>query len=79
MAAIERAFAPFLVSPDWEPLYPLNTYGVFASQWPLNDQIVWTIVNRNPYDIDVPPKESHLPRNKAFATSTSTMGRGNCA
>jgi formylglycine-generating enzyme required for sulfatase activity len=27
-------------------------YGVFASRWPLNDQTVWTIVNRNEYDVD---------------------------
>ncbi len=51
MAAIERAVAPFLVGPDWEPYYPVNTYGVFASKWPLKDQAVWTIVNRNEYDL----------------------------
>lgn len=50
MAAIERAVAPFLVSPDWEPFLALNTYGVFASKWPVRDQTVWTIVNRNEYD-----------------------------
>ncbi len=27
-------------------------YGVFASRWPLHDQTVWTIVNRNEYDVD---------------------------
>ncbi len=51
MAAIEHGVAPFLVSPDWEPFYPLKTYGVFASKWPLRDQTVWTIVNRNEYDL----------------------------
>ncbi|MDE3150550.1 MAG: SUMF1/EgtB/PvdO family nonheme iron enzyme, partial [Acidobacteriota bacterium] len=47
----ERGVAPFLVSPDWEPLYPMRNYGVYASRWPLGKQTVWTIVNRNNYDI----------------------------
>jgi formylglycine-generating enzyme required for sulfatase activity len=51
VATIERAVAPFLVSPDWEPLYPMRNYGVYASRWPLKDETVWTIVNRNPYPI----------------------------
>lgn len=51
MATIERGVAPFLVSPGWEPLYPMNHYGIFASRWPLNDKTVWTIVNRNEYDV----------------------------
>ena len=51
VATIERAVAPFLVSPDWEPLYPMHTYGVYASRWPLGKQTVWTIVNRAFYNI----------------------------
>ena len=51
VATIERGIAPFLVSPDWEPLYPMLRYGVYASRWPLADQTVWTIVNRNEYDV----------------------------
>ena len=51
VATIERGVAPFLVSPDWEPLYPMHNYGVYASRWPLAHQTVWTIVNRNSYDI----------------------------
>ena len=51
VAAIERGVAPFLVSPDWEPLYPMHNYGVFASRWPLGQQTVWTVVNRTDYDI----------------------------
>lgn len=50
MATLERAVAPFFASQDWEPLYPMHLYGVFASRWPLKDQTVWTIVNRNEYD-----------------------------
>jgi len=52
VATIERAFAPFLTSQDWEPFYPMHMYGVFASRWPLGDQTLWTIVNRNQYDVD---------------------------
>ncbi len=51
MATIERGVAPFLVSPEWEPLYPTIAYGIFASRWPLENETVWTIVNRNEYDI----------------------------
>jgi gamma-glutamyl hercynylcysteine S-oxide synthase len=52
VATIERAFAPFLVSSGWEPMAPTLRYGVFASRWPLQDQTLWTIVNRNEYDVD---------------------------
>ncbi len=52
VSAIERAIAPFLVSAGWEPLYPMHLYGVFASRWPLADKTVWTLVNRNEYDVD---------------------------
>jgi iron(II)-dependent oxidoreductase len=52
IATIERAFAAFLVSRDWEPMYATLQYGVFASRWPLHDQTLWTIVNRNEYDVE---------------------------
>jgi hypothetical protein len=52
VATIERAVAPFLASADWEPMVPMLRYGVFASRWPLGQQTVWTIVNRNDYDVD---------------------------
>jgi gamma-glutamyl hercynylcysteine S-oxide synthase len=51
IATIERAFAPFLTSPDWEPFYPTHRYGVFASRWPLANKTLWTIVNRNEYGV----------------------------
>jgi iron(II)-dependent oxidoreductase len=51
VAAMERAVAPFLVSPQWEPLFPMHHYGVYASKWPLGNAVVWTIVNRNPYNV----------------------------
>jgi len=52
VAAIERGVARFLISPEWEPFYPMHRYGVFASRWPSGDETVWTIVNRNEYDVD---------------------------
>jgi formylglycine-generating enzyme required for sulfatase activity len=52
MATLERGVAPFLTSPGWEPYYPTHRYGVFASRWPLSDQTVWTLVNRNEYDVN---------------------------
>ncbi|QNI33170.1 formylglycine-generating enzyme family protein [Alloacidobacterium dinghuense] len=51
VATIERAVAPFFASEEWQPFYPTHLYGVFASKWPLGQQTVWTIVNRNEYDI----------------------------
>jgi len=51
IATIERGVASFLVSPDWEPFAPMRQFGVYASRWPLKDQTVWTIVNRNAYDV----------------------------
>jgi formylglycine-generating enzyme required for sulfatase activity len=52
VATIERAIAPFLISQDWEPFYLMRRYGVYASRWPLGDQSVWTIVNRNEYEVN---------------------------
>ncbi len=54
VATMERALVPFLISPGWEPLAPMLRYGVFASRWPLAQQTVWTIVNRNDYDVEGP-------------------------
>jgi formylglycine-generating enzyme required for sulfatase activity len=51
MATMERGIAPFLVSSGWEPLFPMHRYGVYASRWPREDQTIWTIVNRNEYDV----------------------------
>ena len=52
VATMERALAPFLVSKDWEPFYPTVAYGIFSSRWPLDDHAVWTMVNRNEYDVE---------------------------
>ena len=52
VATIERGVSPFLISKDWEPMSPMLRYGVYASRWPLGGEAVWTIVNRNEYDVD---------------------------
>jgi len=31
---------------------PMLRYGVYASRWPLGDEALWTVVNRNEYDVD---------------------------
>ena len=49
---IERAYAENLVSADWEPHAPTLQSGVFASKFPLPQRTLWTIVNRNEFDVD---------------------------
>ena len=57
VATMERALAPFLISAEWEPLSPMMAYGVYSGRWPLGQQTVWTIVNRNEYDVQGPQIE----------------------
>jgi hypothetical protein len=52
MATIERGVAPFLAGADWEPSFFTHHAGVFASRWPKDSQTVWTLINRNEYDVD---------------------------
>ena len=49
---IERACAENLVSPRWEPHAATLQSGVFASKFPLPQSTLWTIVNRNDFDVD---------------------------
>jgi gamma-glutamyl hercynylcysteine S-oxide synthase len=51
---IERRFAGNLVSADWEPHTPTLQTGIYASKWPGSDRTLWTIVNRNEFDVDGP-------------------------
>lgn len=57
VAKIERVMAAYLVSPDWEPMFPMLRYGVFSSSWLRFGNTLWTIVNRNEYDLDGPQME----------------------
>lgn len=52
VAAIERAMANFLVSPDWQPYAETEQAGIFASRWPQGGGTLWTIVNRTQYDTE---------------------------
>ena len=52
IAAIERQFAPAMVSMEWRPYERTLQHGVFASRFPLSDYTVWNLVNRHEYDID---------------------------
>ncbi len=48
---IERVFADLLISPRWTPHYPMQRFGVFASEWPGATETLWTIVNRSGYSV----------------------------
>jgi len=50
--AIERKFAPQMVSADWRPYFPTLQAGVFASQFPRDGITVWNLVNRNEYVVE---------------------------
>jgi gamma-glutamyl hercynylcysteine S-oxide synthase len=48
---IERVLPDLLVSRDWEPHVATLQNGVFASKFPSEQRTLWTIVNRNEYDV----------------------------
>ena len=48
---IERAMAGYLVSLDWQPHAPTQQSGVFASSFPAASGTLWTLVNRNEYNV----------------------------
>jgi gamma-glutamyl hercynylcysteine S-oxide synthase len=51
LTRIERVTAEYLRSPDWEPHAPVIQSGVFASRFPAKDATLWTIVNRNEFQV----------------------------
>jgi len=51
LATLQRKFAEHFVSLDWEPYAHALQQGVFASSFPLASSTLWTIVNRNEYDM----------------------------
>ncbi|HVK50989.1 MAG TPA: SUMF1/EgtB/PvdO family nonheme iron enzyme, partial [Pseudoxanthomonas sp.] len=51
IASIERQFAPLMVSREWTPYFPTLQAGVFASRFPGEGQVLWTLVNRNEYEV----------------------------
>ncbi|HEX3353457.1 MAG TPA: formylglycine-generating enzyme family protein [Terriglobales bacterium] len=48
---IERDLADDLDSPDWQPHSPTLQPGIFASRFPTAASTLWTVVNRNEYDV----------------------------
>ena len=48
---IERNFADNLVSGDWEPNTPVLQRGIYASKWPGSNRTLWTMVNKNEFDV----------------------------
>jgi formylglycine-generating enzyme required for sulfatase activity len=51
LATLQRKFAELFVSLDWEPYATTVQQGVFASKFPAADRTLWSIVNRNEYDM----------------------------
>jgi formylglycine-generating enzyme required for sulfatase activity len=51
ISTLFRQFSSLLVSPDWEPYALTLQQGVFASKFPAEQSTLWTLVNRNEYDI----------------------------
>ncbi len=59
VATLERGLSRFLVSKDWEPLTATLRFGVFASKWPLQNETLWTLVNRN--EMEIKGRQIELP------------------
>ena len=51
IAKIERKFAAVLISREWEPHTPVLRPGIYASKFPADDLTLWTLVNRNEFDV----------------------------
>jgi iron(II)-dependent oxidoreductase len=51
IATIERRFAALMVSPQWEPYAMALQQNVFASLFPRDGVSLWTVVNRNEYEV----------------------------
>ena len=52
ISAIYRQFPELMVSRDWEPYAHTLQNGVFSSKFPGPECSLWTIVNRNEFDVD---------------------------
>ncbi len=49
---IERKFTENLNSAEWTPHTPVLQAGIYASKWPLSGRTVWTLVNKNEFDVN---------------------------
>jgi iron(II)-dependent oxidoreductase len=51
IATIERKFHQLMVSPQWEPYALALQQNVFSSMFPKDGVTLWTVVNRNEYEV----------------------------
>lgn len=51
ISRIYRKFPDHLASQDWEPYTTTIQYGVFATAFPLAGTTLWTVINRNEYEL----------------------------
>jgi gamma-glutamyl hercynylcysteine S-oxide synthase len=51
VATMERSLSQLLTSESWYPLFPTLRFGTFASRWQQKNETLWTIINRNEYDV----------------------------
>ncbi len=51
VATIARMFAPLMVSAEWQPYAATLQAGIFASCFPRGGIALWTLVNRNEYEM----------------------------
>lgn len=51
IANIQRQFASLIVSADWTPYEKTLQAGVFASRFPSDGVTLWTLINRNEYEV----------------------------
>lgn len=51
ISKISLKYYELLSGSNWEPHYPMLKYGVYSSKWSDNNTSLWTIVNRNDYEV----------------------------
>ena len=52
IATIMRAYPDLLISKEWEPHTPTLQKGIYASRFPVAQQTLWTMINRNTNPIE---------------------------
>jgi gamma-glutamyl hercynylcysteine S-oxide synthase len=51
ISQIDQYFYKLLSGNSWEPHYPMLNYGVYSSKWTDGNCSLWTIVNRNNFEV----------------------------
>lgn len=52
ISSIDRTFPELLTSARWEPYTPVLQSGIFASKFPGSEATLWTLINRNRFDVN---------------------------